>query len=423
MLSSGKAVKFTVNKDALGANVAQELVVEGPITTAIPTIRNKTDEQLHTRLLVGELPDYEGRVKAHSAAASELLLPEFAVVDNSHRLFLWRAGLDQLTRLRRVVFPLKHPDFALDNDDLSHGARTWANLLGLMCSHCWLEQRNRDLTELPSGERAIVATPDDYRAAYEVFKATCTRTIVNLSKTHRKILDAVYALKEEDPDRDGFSQRKIAKEAGISQALVSKEKTYLVTSAKLLREGEHGLTLLADAEPAWWKEGDVMAGFPTPAEVQEWWDETFPPGGGNRGNRSNHLTGTGLNPDTYEENGDHQESNRRVITGDHDHSPITYRTIGENGIDKPNTDGKASVITAITDDAHPNGDDHAARLRVYLDNPPEWFVKQAKKCIDEGTPERLLSPLAASVAYECLGDAHKWREVRPVIEGRLKEMR
>jgi hypothetical protein len=145
-----------------------------------------------------------------------LLLPEFAVKENSRKLFLWRAGLRQLAEVRRVVFPLRHPDFALDNDDLSHGARTWTNLLGLMCAHGWLEQRNRDLVELPTGERAIVATPWDYRAAYEIFKATCTRTIVNLGKTHRKIVDAVYTLKEENADRDGFSQRGIARKAGIS---------------------------------------------------------------------------------------------------------------------------------------------------------------------------------------------------------------
>jgi len=422
MLSSGKAVKFTVNKDATGTNVAQELVVEGPITAAIPTIRNKTDEQLHTRLLVGELPDYEGRVKAHASAASELLLPDFAVKDNSRKLFLWRAGLHQLTEVRRVVFPLKHPDFALDNDDLSYGARTWANLLGLMCAHAWLEQRNRELIELATGERAIVATPEDYRAAYGVFKATCTRTVINLSKTHRRILDAIYALKEEYPDREGFSQRKIAKEAGISQALVSKEKTFLTTSAKFLREGEQGLILIADAEPSWWQEGDVMAGFPTPDEVQAWWDETPPPGGGNRSDQSNHPARVDHNLDTYAEPGEHQKGNRRVITGNRDHSAITQELISENRTNKPNTGDNPSVITPITDHTPPSGNSHAARLRAYLDSPPEWFVKQAKKCLNEGTPERLLKPLASSVAADCLGDPFKWREVLPTIGNKLKEM-
>jgi hypothetical protein len=310
----------------------------------------------------------------------------------------------------------------LDNDDVSHGARTWANLLGLMCAHAWLEQRNRELIELPTGERAIVATPKDYGAAYEIFEATSTRTVVNLSKTHRKILDALYVLKEEDSDRDGFSQRRIAKEAGISQALVSKEKTFLVTSAKLLREGEHGLTLVADAEPSWWQEGDVMAGFPTPDDVQAWWDETFPPGGGNRGDQSNHRTETDRDPDTYAENGDHQASNHRVISSDRDHSVITPRVIRENGINKPNTDGGSPVITPIADHTHPSGAGRAARLRAYFDGPPEWFIKQAKKCITEGAPERLVKPLASSVAADCLGDPFKWREVLPAVEDKLKEI-
>jgi hypothetical protein len=301
-------------------------------------------------------------------------------------------------------------------------------LLGLMCAHAWLEQRNRELIELPTGERAIVATPKDYGAAYEIFEATSTRTVVNLSKTHRKILDALYVLKEEDSDRDGFSQRRIAKEAGISQALVSKEKTFLVTSAKLLREGEHGLTLVADAEPSWWQEGDVMAGFPTSDDVRAWWDETFLPGGGNQGNHGDHPAEMSRNPVTYGENGDYQMSNHRIITestgdhGNHDYSLITKEAISENSIYKRNTNDKPSVITAITDHGRPSGNGRAAQLQAYLASPPEWFLKQAEKCINEGAPKHLVKPLASSIAADCLGDPFKWREVLPAVEDKLKEM-
>jgi hypothetical protein len=58
MLSSGKAVRLTVNSNDAGTNIGQELEVRGPITTLIPTVRNKLDEQLQTRLLVAELDDY-----------------------------------------------------------------------------------------------------------------------------------------------------------------------------------------------------------------------------------------------------------------------------------------------------------------------------------------------------------------------------
>ena len=143
-------------------------------------------------------------MKKHSAAFSELLLPGYAATDNSHKMFLRHEGLRQLTEVRRVVFPLKHPDVALDNDDLSHGARAWANFLGLMCANAWLEQRNRKRVDLTSSEEAIVAEPEDYRVAYEIFKATCARTVVNLSEVHRKILDDLYDLQEEELTRDGF---------------------------------------------------------------------------------------------------------------------------------------------------------------------------------------------------------------------------
>ena len=73
MLSKGWARKLVTNKGPDGRNAIQEIIVEGPVTAAIPTVRNKTDDQLQTRLLVAELPDYVGRIKEHSKAVSELL--------------------------------------------------------------------------------------------------------------------------------------------------------------------------------------------------------------------------------------------------------------------------------------------------------------------------------------------------------------
>jgi DNA primase len=355
MLSAWKAVKFTVNKDAVGANVAQELEVEGPITTAIPTIRNKTDEQLHARLLVGELPDYEGRVKSHSAAFSELLLPDYAATDNSHNRFLWSVGLRQLAQRRRVVFPLEHPDFALDNDDLSHGARTWANLLGLMCAHAWLEQHNRHVVELATGEEAIVAAPADFRAAYAIFEATCARTVVNLSETHRKILNAAYELKTAHRERIGFSQRKIAEKAQVSQGSVSYSKTFLVQSAKLLVETEEGLNLVADAEPSWWQKGNVMAGIPTPDEVERWWRDHHPPDGDGGPRGSDHLDHVDRAPEKTSDahasggNGDQRAVDRSLITDqtDRDQRTINSPLIARNGLDTSNSRDREGVINVI----------------------------------------------------------------------------
>ena len=146
-------------------------------------------------------------------AISEQLLPDAQAVDNSHEEFLWREGLRQLTSVRRVVFPLRHPDFALDDDQVSHGARLWANLLSLMATHAWLEQRNRRLLdlgeEIGEGRVAVEATPDDYAAAFRIFTRVCKRTVVNLSDTHRKILDTLYDLHMEFPNREGFTQREI----------------------------------------------------------------------------------------------------------------------------------------------------------------------------------------------------------------------
>src|SRR5215212_8503414 len=204
LISGGKAVHLTVNKDSGGRNAAQELRIEGPVTTTIPTIRNKLDAQLQSRMLLAELDDYAGRVAQHTRKFNESLRPDFATEDFSARIQTWQAALEGLTGIRRVVFHLDHEDFCFDRDDVPHGARLWANLIGMMFSHAWLEQRNRKIIELPNGEKAVVATPTDYAAAYGVFKATSERSVVNLSDTHRRILDAVYQVHHEYEYRTDF---------------------------------------------------------------------------------------------------------------------------------------------------------------------------------------------------------------------------
>jgi hypothetical protein len=131
--------------------------------------------------------------------------------------------------------------------------------------------------ELPTGERAVVAEPDDYEVAHRLFAATSRRTVVNISDTHRKILDALYELQQDDPIADGFPQRAIAEQAGVQQGTVSKHKAFLAMSAKLVRETDHGLALVGGAEPSWWDSEGLMRGFPTPAQVQRWWQVEHPP--------------------------------------------------------------------------------------------------------------------------------------------------
>jgi hypothetical protein len=159
LISGGKASHLTVNNDPEGHRFGQELNVEGPISVTIPTVRNKVDAQLQTRMLVSELPDYEGRVAEHSRALSRQLLPDRVGEDHGLKVRAWQAGLRTLTEKRRVVFDLDREEFCFDSDTVSYGARLWGNLLGLMLAHAWLEQRNRETVELTSGEQAIAGPP------------------------------------------------------------------------------------------------------------------------------------------------------------------------------------------------------------------------------------------------------------------------
>lgn len=340
LLSGGLAKHLTVNSDASGRNTGQEYTIEGPITITIPTVRNKLDSQLQSRMLVAELEDYEGRVADHSGAVSELLSRDYAGSDHTEHIRAWKAALRSLTNIRRVVIP-EHPDFRFDSDQVSYGARLWTNVLGLMCTHAWLEQRNREVISLGNGERAIVATPKDYEAAYEIFKETCERSVINLSDLHRKILDAVYALTEEAKGEDdttlffspGFAQRKIEDKsrtlhgkAYVRQASISENKTFLVKSAKLLWEpSDGGLALAKGADPSWWEKGDALDGFPKPEQVKIWWTDDSSP------DPSLHKSAHHPNgQDDREANGDDRE------VSDH-----------KNGLSKPNKAGEAEDIGDI----------------------------------------------------------------------------
>jgi len=371
MLSKGWAKKIVTAKDAEGNMISRTIIVEGPITIAIPTVRNKTDEQLQTRLLIAELPDYPGRVKHHAAAVSEQLLPAATATDHLRERWLWQEGLRQLTDQRRVVFPLKHPDFALDDDQVSHGARLWANLLGLMAAHAWLEQRSRRLLDLAGEEGdscavAIEATPDDYEAAYRVFTKVCKRTVVNLSDTHRKILGALYDLHEEFPNREGFTQREITKGAGVSQSVVSDHKTFLVMSAKLLKETDGGLALVEGAEPSWWASTDLMKGLPTPEKVRSWWEKGDPrPKPSDFADHADHAADKDQKPHTYAGNGDRKDADQSAITdrsgaeppvtADHNRRLIADKPISANGISKPKTGNDDNLIGKIGGSEGENG--------------------------------------------------------------------
>jgi hypothetical protein len=203
-----------------------------------------------------------------------------------------------------------------------------------------------------------------------VFTKVAKRSVVNLSETHRKILGALYDLQQEFPSREGLSQREIKAGASVSQSVVSENKTFLVTSAKLLKETESGLALVEGAEPSWWDSGDLTKGLPSPAKVRAWWDEQDPPprgGGGESAKGAGHAdhadraTNQSQNSHTYAGNADRLLTDQPPITNpqgggdaegggpsaDHDREVIGTLPISENGIGKPKTGDDDSLIGMI----------------------------------------------------------------------------
>jgi len=231
-----------------------------------------------------------------------------------------------------------------------------------MSAHAWLEQKNRETMVLKNGETAIVACPDDYEAAYRIFNEVCQRSVVNLSDTHRKILDALYGLAEDFPMDQGFSQRKVANRAEVSPQTVGNNKTFLVTSAKLVRETEHGLTLVSGVSPEEWSSGDLTRGLPSPEKVRAWWDEQHPdptpPNGPKTAGHPEQSGENGHKADTYAENAVQPDVDTPVDVSTseypaqpqngHVHHTVHSEVDSENGVGKPKTpeNGEVSSVSS-----------------------------------------------------------------------------
>jgi len=88
-----------------------------------------------------------------------------------------------------------------------------------------------------------------------------------------------------------------------------------------------------------------------------------------------------------------------------------------NGSENPAKEA-ASANTANT--ANRFGD-FSEEVSAFLREPPAWYRRQAEECARQGSPDRLLKPLASAVVYHLLGNPHRWSEVLPYVEAALKE--
>jgi hypothetical protein len=202
--------------------------------------------------------------------------------------------------------------------------------------------------------------------------------VINLSDTHRNILDALYELRDESPLRGGFTTREVASKAGCSPQTVSNNKAFLSMSAKLIKETEDGISLLPGADPEEWRSGDLTKGLPSPEKVRTWWEEQNPPPDSPDGHKTTGQAGqgaeTGDKADTYAENpvqgvagqaldtsillrGDALDPTGRV-------QPLSKEALGsENGISKPNT-GHIEGLSSVSSDSQGSSGKENGRRRL-----------------------------------------------------------
>jgi hypothetical protein len=111
------------------------------------------------------------------------------------------------------------------------------------------------------------------------------------------------------------------------------------------------------------------------------------------------------------------------------HLPMTEGTSSGNahvpmtedaspGEDEAPQTTESGVITETGEEE----DEPARVLRSYLADPPKWWARQARRCVEGGLEERMVKPLVSSTALDALGDVRKHALAEPFVREKLEEM-
>jgi hypothetical protein len=105
-------------------------------------------------------------------------------------------------------------------------------------------------------------------------------------------------------------------------------------------------------------------------------------------------------------------------------NPDDGRSNGSDGVNGSSNGSenaaKKAASANIANTANRSGD-ISEEVSAFLREPPAWYRKQAEECARQGSPDRLLKPLASAVAYDVLRNTYRWSEVLPYVEAALKE--
>jgi len=81
---------------------------------------------------------------------------------------------------------------------------------------------------------------------------------------------------------------------------------------------------------------------------------------------------------------------------------------------------QGSPFTGTTDFDGPPPHENAQEslLRAFLEDPPEWFIKQARYTLRDhrDLPEYVLEPLVKAVTNHLYGGPQRWREAVPAVK-------
>jgi hypothetical protein len=119
---------------------------------------------------------------------------------------------------------------------------------------------------------------------------------------------------------------------------------------------------------------------------------------------------------------DESRSDKGDMAGNTDEAnAISNARVGSNASSNASGNPAKDADSGNTGNTGNRSEDLSEVVAAFLREPPAWYRRQAEECVRQGSPERLLKPLASAVAYQVLGNANRWSEVLPHVEAALKE--
>lgn len=376
LLSEGKVRYETVEKTSEGMK-PRLIEREGPTGLIVTTTAVKLHQENETRLLSLPVTDTRDQTQAVMAALANEAAGDGPDMEAWQALQVWLDGAE-----RRVTVPYAAGLAGLIPPVAVRLRRDFGAILSLIRAHAVLHQASRERDR----EGRIAATVEDYAKVRELVAELVSDGLgATVPATVRETVEMVRKLKEETGEPTTIAD--LAEELELDKSAVRR---------RVKAAGDY----INNLEDKRGKPARLVPGANLPDDIEVLPDPVKLSPSDNPGSEAGVQEGVKTN---FFSSSDEDAGNKNFID-----------TPSGNAASLPHPEKAAPTADGADDDLRPlsNPSDD---VRELLSDPPDWLRDQVAHTRKQGSPERLLKPLAASIATELYDDHKRAGDVLPVL--------